>query len=68
MGSHILSACTLLFFLPEAALFHSSLFSHSGTGSLTARTRELDGFDLLWLDTPLHCRHTASTYHAIMET
>lgn len=51
------------FFPPEAALFQSSLFSHTGTGSLTARTTELDGFDLLWLDTPLPCGRTASTYH-----
>lgn len=56
------------FFLPEAALFHSSLFSHSGTGSLTARTTELDSFDLLWLDTPLRCGRTASAYHATVKT
>lgn len=54
MGPQILSACTLFFknyfiFLPEAALFHLSLSSHSGTGSLTATATEVDGFDLLWL-------------------
>lgn len=56
------------FSLPEAALFHLSFFSHAGTGTLTSRTTELDGFDLLWLDTPLRRGRTASTYHATVKT
>ena len=67
-GSQILSACTLLFlFSRRLHSFIHYFFPHSGTGCLTARTTELDGFDLLWLDTPLRCGHTAS-YHATMKT
>lgn len=59
-------------FLPEAALFHLSLSSHSGTGFLTATATELDGFDLLWLKqtknpTDLYSVDT-STFHATTKT
>lgn len=64
-GSQILSACTLFVFSFLSRRLHSFIHHSFLTLALalTARTTELDGFDLLWLDTPSHWRCTYISYN-----